>query len=404
MATAEVMSKGRATRAIGSRSTRAFSDNGPRARAIRHLQEWIANGALPHGQPLPAERELAARLRVNRGTLRSALEHLSEEGFLRSNGGRIRIVTLPRPGSSSLLQDVVAVFSDDEGKVSSMHQASGWMDYVAQGSLDAIRKAHLHALVVHPSRFLNQPANLFMDGRPRGAVLMCSSGRPEYSVRIADRLQSAGVRVVLHGDDSVYRSYDRVTTDHEAGSYLLTQYFIRQGRKRILNFWPEPATDYWFLARRAGYERAMAEAGLAPLPTAVVPHPDFDVDNADDFAKAARLLAGYLAEHLSSDEPVDTLLLASDGFVPTTTAACRLFGKEPNRDIWIGGYDNYWADLPQRKFEPAPPAVTVDKNNRRLGEEMVNLLLGRPEASSADEPERRAIAPELVFSGRDAAS
>lgn len=378
------------------RNRPGFQDNGPRARAIRNLREWITDGALPYGQPLPAERELAAQLQINRGTLRSALQHLSDEGFLRSNGGRIRIVTMPAKREASVLADVVAVLTDDEGKVMSAHRQSGWMDYLAQGSLEAIRTAGLHALILNPHRLQDQYLASFSADSPRGAVLMCAGDKPEYFLKVARRLKSSGVHVVLHGDDEAYTQYDRVTCDHEAGAYKLTQWLIARGRKRILNFWPAPAKDYWFKGRQAGYERAMREAGLEPLPTASVPHLAEDAFSGHGFEKAARHLAGYLAEHLTGPGSVDALMLASDGFAPATIAACRLFGKEPGTDILIAGYDNYWADLPERELEPTPPSVTVDKNNLELGSQMVQLVLRRENGDLPAAAQRVLVDPELV--------
>ncbi len=81
----------------------------PRARAARCIRERILGGVYAPGEPLPAERALSDQLQVNRGTLRSALEMLSEEGLLRSNGGRMRLVVGPQKERSGLMQNAVAV-------------------------------------------------------------------------------------------------------------------------------------------------------------------------------------------------------------------------------------------------------------------------------------------------------
>ena len=55
-------------------------NNSPRARAIRHIQEWITDGRLAAGSRLPSEMRLAAKLNVSRTTVRLALEDLGEAG------------------------------------------------------------------------------------------------------------------------------------------------------------------------------------------------------------------------------------------------------------------------------------------------------------------------------------
>ncbi len=80
----------------------------------RHFQELIASGALPAGERLPATRELAGLLGLNRTTISAAYELLETEGLIRGEVGRGSFVTggkgavestpnwdaLLRPGSS----------------------------------------------------------------------------------------------------------------------------------------------------------------------------------------------------------------------------------------------------------------------------------------------------------------
>lgn len=56
---------------------------------VRHqIAAEIGTGVHPMGARLPSERELCARLRVSRVTLRRALTHLAEEGLLAASHGR----------------------------------------------------------------------------------------------------------------------------------------------------------------------------------------------------------------------------------------------------------------------------------------------------------------------------
>lgn len=53
-----------------------------------HLQQDIASGSRPPGSRLPTEAELSAHYRVNRHTVRRALEELSRGGLVRIEQGR----------------------------------------------------------------------------------------------------------------------------------------------------------------------------------------------------------------------------------------------------------------------------------------------------------------------------
>ena len=86
----------------------------------------------------------------------------------------------------------------------------------------------------------------------------------------------------------------------------------------------------------------------------------------------------------------------SDGLIFPLAAACRLCGRQVHEDVALVGYDNYWAESPERSFDPTVPLVTVDKQNRRMGEELVRLLVDRSQGKLPAEPQDRLVQPELV--------
>jgi DNA-binding LacI/PurR family transcriptional regulator len=126
-------------------------------------------------------------------------------------------------------------------------------------------------------------------------------------------------------------------------------------------------------------------------------HPSYWSEEEDNvrLEKSTRLIAGYLAEHLSKD-PVDAIMAATDGEVSAVAGACRLLGKEPNRDVLIVGYDHYWEDILEREFEPTAPLATVDKRNHDIGAELVRLLQERIGGSLPAEPQCRVVPSELL--------
>jgi DNA-binding transcriptional MocR family regulator len=54
---------------------------------MRRLRNFILTGRLKEGQTLPAERDLAGKLKVSRGTLRQAIAALTSQGLLRAKHG-----------------------------------------------------------------------------------------------------------------------------------------------------------------------------------------------------------------------------------------------------------------------------------------------------------------------------
>jgi len=64
------------------------------------LEQMIRDGTIPHGERLPAERELAARLGVSRASLRTSLRELELKGMVDRRPGRGTIVL--RPGEDGV--------------------------------------------------------------------------------------------------------------------------------------------------------------------------------------------------------------------------------------------------------------------------------------------------------------
>lgn len=64
----------------------------PAAYAEHALVAAILDGAYPPGSPLPAERELAARLGITRPTLRETLQRLERDGWLTIQQGKPTII------------------------------------------------------------------------------------------------------------------------------------------------------------------------------------------------------------------------------------------------------------------------------------------------------------------------
>lgn len=377
----------------------------PLLRTVSSIRRSIEQGSMRSGMPLPSERALSKQLGVHRATVRRALDLLGTQGWVERTTPRTWTVIRHDTASSqdSFLSQAIVVLAPGGESVVPGHTRSGWAEFVSRGAVAAIRRHNRYAVSINTSGCSAETISQLVAQRPLGVVIADIVDQPA-TVRWVEQLAKGQIPAVIYGTNAAYSTCDRVASDHEAGAYDATRWMIQAGRRRIVNVWTVPANLYWHQARRRGYERAMDEAGLEPLPTIEIPRiaelsgvQEEDAEAA--FRAAVRTTAGYLVEHLSGDSSIDAMLLATDHDYYYIAGACRLFGKVPGEDVLFGGYDNYYADCVERRFEMAAPSVTVDKLNELAGDQMVDLLLERIENRIDGPPVTRMLRPVIVETG-----
>jgi len=319
--------------------------NTPRARTVRHLQEWIMDGRLIAGQRLPPEIRLASKLNVSRTTIRLALADLERQGLV-SGDKRCRTVLNHVKPKRNFLSDTVALIMDSPTQFNRNLIHGTWhSNFIHTGAVDAIRAAGYDALTIHPDRIAGDMIQRLIAERPRGVIIMRAVLQDKSGEHIAKAFKDGNIPFVIYGDvglvygDPAFRAeVDTVISDHEVGAYLLTKWLMR-----------------------------------------------------------GRLVAGYLVEYLNGPKPVDAIMAISDAIVSSVCAALRVHGKLPNRDVMVVGYDNMWEDIPDKEWEPLGPAATVEKKNLEAGRELMALLQERIEGKIFEQGQRRVVVPELVI-------
>jgi DNA-binding LacI/PurR family transcriptional regulator len=371
-------------------------------RAKARIVDWLASGAVAQGELLPSERVLSQTLAIGRGTLRRALQLVEAEGRITREGRRLLLAdAAPRGGGVASagppwLRRSVAMLTPaslpDDGT------ARHWMRYTTLGIGDAVREAGLHAISINAG-LAGDDAEVasLVASRPLGVLLPDVFDASASAMRAAaKRFTEAGVPVVVNADDESLAAYDRVTSDHAAGSHALTRWLLRdRGRRRPVRFWPRPWDRTWLAARSAGYERAMLEAGLKPPPVLESPSLTPALTH-EQFEYEVRQVAGFLVLPMRGPDRPDALMAVSDRDVFALTAALRLLGLKPGEDVVVVGYDNYWPVCEERRFEPATPAASVDKQNEQMGREMVDLLLRRADGRVTGGPVLRRVEQRLA--------
>ncbi len=374
----------------------------PRTQVLRGLRAYIRSGDVVRGEPLPSERALATRFRVDRKTVRRALDELAREGLIEELGERRpRIVREVSAGQAvSLLKRTIVLVSDVELRPKAFHLSQGWDTAIVLEALEAFQAQGYSVLAVHPDRFGETPNNALTALRPAGLMVMYGVAATPRGRELLDACRSAGTPCVVYGDLPEHSGFDRVHSDHHRGSYELTRHLIGKGCKRIVRFWRMHKTPRWLEQREAGYLQAMSEAGLeAPPPIRTPELSDFSWTHshtASDFQNLARVLLGFLYDPMSRGDAPDALMTATDPHALQVSAALRLLGKTPGVDVQVVGYDNTYRDLIEWQWEKTPPSATVDKNNAAIAREMALLLVARIEGRLPDQPQCRAVEPRLL--------
>lgn len=379
----------------------------PRARALRELQQAITSGRWGQGAMFPSEHELADTLGVSRSTVRVVLKQLETKGLLRSERGRGRLVVGRQGG---LMAQTVVLIAKNIVPAEPFRN-TGAEKAVEIAVSDTLRASGRHVLSLHAGSLQTEVLDRLIEECPSAvAVDHDAAMLPECQVALR-KLDQAGCAVVVHGDMPGVQEFDRVIADHSTGAYELTRWLIGQGYTRLQRVWEDigSPTPYWLNARDQGFERAMKEAGLPitdPLRVACLTPP---VDQEDPragevFDLRARQYAGFLTDLVLRNTPPQVLLAMNDVTMLLAARALRLLGQTPGDLIHLVGYDNFWPQSKDRRFEPYMPLATVDKQNHRIGQEMARLLLTRLEDKLPSEPQCVMVTPRLVISGRETES
>jgi DNA-binding LacI/PurR family transcriptional regulator len=380
--------------------TVAHVDQSPRARTVRQLRQWLASGQVPPGDRLPTEQAMAQQLQVSRGTVRAALQLLEQDGLVQ---GRTVIAASAAPAAaaapSSMMANTIVLLSAHV-QVADRFRGSGFTAAVEIGAMDQLHAAGRLVLALPPDGCDDATVDELILQRPRGVVVPMRASAGDTVAGQLERLRSAGVPAVVNSDEPHYATFDRVEHDHAAGMGLLVRWLLAHGRLRPAFFcMPEPRLQ-WVQRRCAGYDDAMRDARLTPQPPIWLSGrlDTSGLSPADAFAARSRHFAGALADRLRGADAPDALLVASDGECYATAAALRLLGLEPNRDVWLVGYDAYWRSCSdEQSREAAHPLATIDKDNQRIGRDLVELLEARCAGRLPAAAQRVMVPPQLII-------
>jgi len=198
--------------------------------------------------------------------------------------------------------------------------------------------------------------------------------RPDGIILVSPRMRSSEILQALHGLPAVivgrtlrHKQVDAVMTDEAQGSHLAVEHLVELGHERIVHIDGGPGAGA--APRRAGYLRAMSQAGLKRSAEVL----------AGDFTEQAGVRG---AERMLRRGTMPTALFAANDLV-AVGAIDRLEqdGVRVPQDVSVVGYDNtFVAALNHLSI------TTINQPRHAMGRDAMELLLER-----VDGREERAI-------------
>ena len=374
--------------------------------ALLQLRTWIADKQLLPGGRLPAERELARRLGVTRFVVRSVLAQLESEGVVRSLSERIRVIADGSARGASVMDETVALCTNLTSRPIPGEQGPvGMMQMLYMGVSEALQAHGLNVITVPPERTAMARIQRLIAQRPLAWIVLEDALTSEAGFSVLREVSARGIPTVVYGDvldapSLAAPPFDVVTSDQLGGSYALTRWMIGRGARRVVRFSDNPsparAAQVWRGRREQGYRDACRDAGVEAHPAIEGVRLEGGDGSRQSFELQVRMTAGFLVEHLGGSATVDGILVVSDGLLFDVAGACRLLGKDPQRELCVAGYDNYWMGAPERRFESFTPPATVDKNLLEVGRALASLALDRAAGRSPPESRVQMVSQRLV--------
>lgn len=331
------------------------------------LRADIRAGEFQPGTLLPTEKELQARFRVSRTTVRRALASLVESGWAELLPNRGVIV---RSGPSALRTANVAFIDDAE---TLNHRL--FFDLTCRLQGEGLSLVHVDSAVYGTTGALEYAA----EEEFAGAFVWSKDGFPD-----AARIRSLSARVPIVALDHSIRgaNLDLVGADNLGGGRAAVDHLVKLGRKRIAVTGMMDMLEINH-ERFSGWMQAMFAHGLQPQVRDIVWTVTSGMPSQDTEALEARLRA--------PDRP-DALIVFGDIFVPEICEAvfrCGLRIPEDVAVIAFGGGPRIHID----DFS----LTTVDFGTEKFAETAFRQLLKR--IADRQRPAESVILPVSIRVG-----
>lgn len=313
-------------------------------RIKRAIIRDLESGRFAAGSAFPSEAQLLEQFEVSRPTLVRSLQELVAEGYLYRQQGKGTFVAdrsnASEPGEASGPPAFTVFLSKHVARLSGSSREVQLR--ILRGVQEALGPAYNASQVREAERdTVDAATRRFIETAPRGAALLIE---PSFNPTLRLLLEERGWVVWSINEPIDNGSY--VSIDQEHAGYLATRYLLDEGRQRVALI-NGPVETYWgFADRRKGYERALAEAGLAVDPALMV-EGEHTIDS-----EAGRTM---MRELLRSGVAFDGVVGASDAKAIGAMTHALEAGLDVPKQVAFVSIDNTLAD----QVDPPLPSVAM---------------------------------------------
>ncbi len=364
------------------------------------IKDRIKSGEYPAGEKLLSERDLSKNLNVGRALVRLALDQLLTENWLEMSSPRIRRVADSAP--TPLWQQTSNLIATIGGNRTITEQSPEKLLISEKriiGASQAINEAALAGLQLPSVCDEKIIISSLQAALPKGLVFF---NEKHTCDKLVNHCLSSRMPIVSFGDTALspYQElpFDSVGSNHYNGTIELVKALRELDCRKILYYHgDEHHQPNWRRERRSGLIEGCKKFEVQNL-TEVrrIEAPDH-CDDKNLFEYHAKMTAGLLMEFVNNPEKrPDAIMVESDVYLYYVGRALQLLGVEPNRDIILAGYDNYWKICPEQRWCNIIPAITVDKGDIDIGRQAVKLLLKRVAGELPEDYQHIKTMPTLI--------
>ena len=331
-----------------------FTEGAPRYRQLRdHLLQEIITSFQP-GDRFHTQRELMKKYGLGYATIEKALQLLKAEGYLIREQGRGSFVARPTMSNIRTVGALVPHLND----FFYMEMIQGALEEARKHQFDILLADTLNDPILEESRF-----SVLLSQKKVSGFLLCPTDHSAESP-ILRQIQAAHTPCVLLGsvDPTAHTPFDYVNTDAERGALLATRRLLDCGCRNIAFVSLDRAEDPRVKVRRAGFLRALQEAGQPDRPDLWIKVSSMEPPGGEEAGtKLAQQLGSFDGVFATNDYLAIGILLKLQRLGVAVGTAVRIVGFD---DIDAAGW-------------PGISLTTVVQSRHEIGRLAMNILIQR---------------------------
>ncbi|MGP1523042.1 MAG: substrate-binding domain-containing protein [Treponema sp.] len=329
-------------------------------KVYEYLLHLFNNGNLPVGEQIPAENEIAEKLKVSRPTVAKAIKILVQEGkayrksgvgtFLKDSSGtkkRKKIIGLlfPLIGRGEIFHPI----TEEIAKLSeTLNFSLIWGGQFNGADITGTQMEQMIDFYVEQK----------VDGILLAPMELTKNCFP-INKKIINKLDQLNIPIVLvdgeYNEFPLRSKYDLVGIDNFRAGYISAEHFIRQGEKRI-DFLRQPFMAQTVPQRIMGYQQALLHSGIKPCENWIHTIHNFSAEDIFPIINAG----------------AKNIICANDNIAMQFVKGLAQLDIRIPKDVRISGFDNIEA---ARYFPIA--LTTIAQPCEELAKTIINVMLSR---------------------------